>query len=193
MRKAKRRKIKATADRPASALPTFKRSGGSAETKQTNRQETAAEAKKRRATDREMVRFFGKQYEATSDPLLAWRVYFDCRSYKLPQPAWVQKYFDRVAVALWKLTKKPPSQNAASAILTAFEMKRPGRSGRGDVFSRWAKRNQVGWLVFDVEFFRVTYGLSTTAAVARCARERGVRERAIWKAMQKRPLFVIDD
>ena len=82
-----------------------------------------------------------RSYEESGNPLNVWRAYVECRAAGLEIPEWVLEYLDRVGRNFWQLSmineKKPPPDEMAPAIAVALEMKKPGKSGSGNVFKQF--------------------------------------------------------
>lgn len=86
-----------------------------------------------------------QQYAWQRNPLSLWRAYHACRADSLPIPKEILSYFDRIAAKFWKLSERghPPPTSPSSAIAEALEMKRPGKSGRGTVFTSYDLSGQA--------------------------------------------------
>ena len=84
-------------------------------------------------------------YERERNPVGVWRAYAEYRGAKMTSfPEWILEYFDRPARQFWRWTmahsEPPPRKNIASKIAEALEMKRPGKSGAGNVFVDYSDR-----------------------------------------------------
>jgi hypothetical protein len=86
-----------------------------------------------------------QQYAWQHNPLSLWRAYKVSRDASLPIPEEALSYFDRAAAKFWKLSERghTPPTSPSSAIAEALEMKRPGQSGRGTVFTSYDLSGQA--------------------------------------------------
>jgi hypothetical protein len=88
------------------------------------------------ATDQEYPGSFKRAYERTRNPMRVWIAYQSYRMTGDDVPEWVLEYFDRVIDNL--LANKPGGAEVA------LEMRKPGKSGRGNVFKNYEE--QAKWL-----------------------------------------------
>ena len=130
-------------------------------------------------------------YERGSNPLDVWWAYCEARDSGQPVPDWVMTYFDRCAVALMNLAEAfavGRSVTAPStAIAEAFKMKRPGKSGRGSVFSEFVHRT---WIFYGgTVALYMRQGDKETYAIEDVARKNGVSVPTVRRAWKKYKAF----
>jgi hypothetical protein len=120
-----------------------------------------------------------QKYEISKNPLLAWRVYRVCRQVGLPPPNWVFEYLDRVAANLGQLEEKTFSKPAAK-VAEALEMKAPGKTGRGNMFS---VEGDLAWTKLAVPVYHyLQQGGQETFAFLVVAEECGMSESTVRRA-----------
>ena len=136
-------------------------------------------------------------YERDGNPLHVWSAYCAVRELGQPVPDWILAYFDRCAVALLNLAGSDNFTGRArdgervtkpsTAIAQAFEMKRPGRSGRGSVFSEFTNKT---WLLrgATVEMY-MGHGDKEIFAIEEVARQNGVSETTVRRDFKKYKTF----
>ncbi|MBI2526747.1 MAG: hypothetical protein HYY95_27690 [Candidatus Rokubacteria bacterium] len=136
----------------------------------------------------EIVELHGKTYDKTKNPLLVWRAYLECRAAKRPAPKWVLSYLDRVARRFWLWSMnggaRPPS-DVSVAIAEALEMKRPGRGGRGNIFTRFSDSKNVGLSI--AVSHRLRDGDKLYVAIEAVAAEKNLGRATVWRAWRKYP------
>ena len=152
---------------------------------------TDIDAQRPRVIAERMIESARVSYELDGNPLHAWRGYIEARQSGEPVPDWVSTYLDRCAVALLNMAtaEKHVQRDAepSTAIAEAFEMKRPGRSGRGSVFSEF-KNNM--WLVYgSMVAHNMRHGDKQTHAIEDVARANGVSVATVRRAYKKYKTF----
>lgn len=131
-------------------------------------------------------------YERTLNPLYAWKAYLEARSAGIAVPKWVLGYLDEAAERLWSLQSKTAHgeklTSPAAAIAEAFRLKKPGRGGRGTVFSEFQKNS---WIFYGATVHlymgldQRKYGRAKLSqAVAEVARINNISKSRVWRALK---------
>ena len=126
-------------------------------------------------------------YERDGNPLDVWSAYCEARESGLPVPDWILTYLDRCAVALLNLGSDSAHGKSvtvpSAAIAEAFEMKRPGKGGRGSVFSKFTNRR---WIFYGgTVALYMRQGDQETDAIEDVARKNGVSAATVRRAYKK--------
>lgn len=129
---------------------------------------------------------FQDQYHVDKNPLCAWIVFAMCRRGNLSIPDFVLDYLDRASTNLCELAieyheSKKSFGNIHSRISEALEMKKPGRSGRGNVFDSFNDWDQA--IIGFTAACKINNGVKKYIAVAEVAEEFGVSEATVWRAL----------
>ena len=102
----------------------------------------------RRAIAVRCVQYHEAAYKESQNPLHAWRAYLYCRRFDLTIPQWVLQYLDRAALKFYTWSQPhgtPPAKaKVAPGIAEALELKRPGKSGRVNVFADYGNPRDWG-------------------------------------------------
>jgi hypothetical protein len=131
-----------------------------------------------------------RKYEMTGNPLYAWETFASCRSAGEDIPEWVLEYLDRAAGKLLEYAQHdpPPAKGETStAVAVAMEMKIPGRSGQGTVFTQYVanEKNESGRRILQGVSDRMEAGDKDTHAFENVAKEFGVSHSTVRRAWQK--------
>jgi hypothetical protein len=95
------------------------------------------------ATDQDYPGSLRKAYERTRNPMRVWIGYQSYRMTGDDVPEWILEYFDRVIDNL--LAKKPGGAEVA------LEMRKPGKSGRGNVFKNYEEQAKSTHIAGEVD------------------------------------------
>ena len=85
-------------------------------------------------------------YDTDGNPLYVFECFWFLRQIGHPIPEWVLEYFEHSAEKLLAIPGNPTSPS--SAIAEALGMKKPGRSGAGNVFSTYRREQQPKWMLY---------------------------------------------
>jgi hypothetical protein len=141
------------------------------------------------ATDRKLE-LAERLYEITKHPAHVWRAYYLCRAAGREIPAWVLEYFDRVSKNFLELCdlaeRGEVIKERAAAIAEALEMKKPGRSGRGNILVAPEGPEGLAWLAIARDVKReIEKGTKEMFAMEAVAKARGVSESTVWRAWDR--------
>jgi hypothetical protein len=114
-------------------------------------------------------------YDMDRNPLAAWWAFRLARVTRSELPAWVLEYFDRVARNLHALEEaaKRGQKIERGAGMVALEMKKPARSGRGNLFKNLTEHPTWAVIAADVNE-RLPLDHKETIAIDVVAKQRGV-------------------
>ena len=115
------------------------------------------------------------------------------RSNDIPVPDWVVSYFDNVSNSIWDLQQRvlggEKIANTSVAIAEAMQMKKPGRHGRGNVFSEF---NDTAWIFYGDtvhRYMRIEQRQYDSAKldgiIFDVALRNSVSESTIWRSLEK--------
>jgi hypothetical protein len=126
-----------------------------------------------------------KLYDIERNPLFAWLAY---RLNRTTRRAWALEYLDRVADKLLKLEKaaKHGEKIKAAAVVVALEMKKAGKSGRGNAFKDFTEIPEWAGIAIDVQAL-MQAGTKEYFAVETVAKEsKGVLSKSkVWRAWRE--------
>lgn len=133
-----------------------------------------------------LASLFEDFYHADANPLLLWMIFSVYRSNDADPPDHVKEYLDRVCQNFHDLANeyrenKKSFGNISSRIAEALEMKKPGRSGRGNVFERFNSLQNY-WVSFGLSM-ELEKGTKPYIAVEKVAESYGVSRSAVWRLL----------
>jgi hypothetical protein len=110
------------------------------------------------------------------------------RAAQIEVPIWVLEYLDHAAdklCALERAAKRGKKFDRGGAMMTALQMKKPGKSGRGDRFKNFKPPADWYWIATDVyEHIRET-GDKEIIAIEAVAGSRGLHKSTVHRAWLK--------
>lgn len=131
----------------------------------------------------QILREFEEHYEKTGEPNWCWQAWSYARHHQVAPPPWVLNYFDRAAGAIYEMVRRPPKALApALAAALGFTC----GAGRGSAVSRVRHAlDRERLFAAVVVALSVDDTVSTSGAVAAVAREHGVQDEAVYRALRE--------